>query len=85
MPANRLSHHQATELAGDLLRELALLIGDEAAISQAMRRWHNVLGASRFGVVCMASVRITFRDCLISTPISDAPTGAVAFHEGNVA
>lgn len=82
---NRLTPYQATELAGDLLRELAAQVGDEAAIHSTMRRWHNVLGANRFGVVCMATVRITFRDCLTPTPIADAPPGSVAFHEENVA
>lgn len=73
--------HQSTELAGDLLRELAQHVGDGEAISQIMRHWHNVLGASRFGVVCMATVRITFRDRLQPTPIADVPPGAVAFNE----
>ena len=80
---DRLTPHQATELAGDLLRDLAEQIGDEAAIAQTMRHWHNVLGASRFGVVCMASVRITFRDCLTETPAADVPPGALAFTKEN--
>ncbi len=80
-PAKRLTPRQSTELAGDLLRELAQHVGDGEAISQIMRHWHNVLGASRFGLVCMASVRITFRDRLTPTPIADAPGGALAFNK----
>ncbi len=72
--------HQATELAGDLLRALAQHAGDGEAIAGIMRHWHNVLGPSRFGVVCMATVRITFRDRL-ALP-ADAPPGALAFPLG---
>lgn len=77
---HRLTPHQASELAGDLLRELSDHIGDDDAIRAVMKRWHYVLGAKRFGVVCMASVRITFGDCLTETPIADVPPGALAFN-----
>ena len=83
--SNRLTPHQATELAGDLLRELAQHVGDGEAIANTMRHWHNVLGASRFGVVCMASVRVTFRDCLSEAPTADVPPGALAFNKENTA
>ena len=80
---NRLTPYQATELAGDLLRQLAEQIGDETAIAGTMRHWQKVLGPNRFGVVCMASIRIVFRSCLTPTPAADVPAGAVAFTKEN--
>ena len=80
---NRLTPYQATELAGDLLRQLAEQIGDETAIARTMRHWQKVLGSYRFGVVCMASIRIAFRDRMSRTPITDVPPGAVAFTKEN--
>ncbi|MDQ3431362.1 MAG: hypothetical protein M3467_03920 [Actinomycetota bacterium] len=79
-----LSAQQTNKLAADLVRQLAGQIGDAEAIALTLRRWHEVLGAQRWGGVCMAAIRITFRDCLAPTPIADVPPGSVAFIEGNL-
>ena len=63
--------------AGNLLRSLAAVVGDPAAVDQIMRRWLDVNGVSRFGFIALAAVRLTFAQCL--TRVDEVPAGALAF------
>ena len=41
-----------------------------------MRAWVDKLGATAFSMVCMATVKVMFSDCLYP---SDEPSGALGF------
>lgn len=72
-----LTHEQVEELAGDLLRALTPHAGDPEAVSQVLHQWHDVLDWQGLALVCMAAVRDTFAACLIMTPPTDVPPGAL--------
>lgn len=63
--------------AGNLLRSLAAVVGDPAAVDQIMRRWLDVNGVPAAGMVALAAVRLTFTQCL--TRVDEVPAGALAF------
>ena len=63
--------------AGNLLRSLAAVVGDPAAVDQIMRRWLDVNGVPAAGMVALAAVRLTFTQCL--TRVDEVPPGALAY------
>lgn len=70
---------EAIDLADDLLRQLAKLIGDLDALNTVFSHWVDVLGPSRMATVCMAALQTTFADCLTMTPLEDIPAGAATY------
>jgi len=65
-------------LGDSLLRALAPLAGDAAAIDQFMRRWLDEHGVPAAGMVALAAIRTTFADCLYP---ADSPDGAIGFDQ----
>jgi len=63
--------------AGALLRSLAAVVGDPAAVDAIMRRWLDVNGVPAAGMVALAAVRLTFVQCL--TRVDEVPVGALGF------
>lgn len=59
-----LSADDALELADDLLRSLAPKAGDLEAVNAVMRHWLSVLGHRDLSLVCMATVRNAFGECM---------------------
>lgn len=78
MNPKTLSVDHGRELAGDLIRALAPVVGDPEAVNDVMRRWVDVLGARDFGLVCMAAMQTTYTDCLIPTPLDEIPANRLA-------
>jgi hypothetical protein len=71
---------EVSDLAGDLIRELASLHGDRSAIDETCERWLRVVGPRRFGPVCAVALRVVFADCLTEAATrSDVPPGSVEF------
>ncbi len=63
--------------AGNLLRSLAAVVGDPAAVDSIMRKWLDVNGVPAAGMVALAAVRLTFTQCL--TRVDEVPAGALAY------
>lgn len=74
-----LSAEHAQDLADDLIRELALHVGDEKNLDATFLRWIDVLGVNNMLLVCMAGMRATFVDCLTVTEPRDWPARGTAF------
>ena len=66
------------DLAGGLLRALAPVAGDGAAIDAYMRKWLDVTGVPAAGMVALAAIRTVFVDCLYP---ADSPAGAIGFDQ----
>lgn len=65
-----------TELAEDLIRALAPLSGDRAAVNATLGHWLDVLEAGNLSLVCTAAVQVIFAECL--TPTDDLPPHQLA-------
>lgn len=81
----RLTPEQADVLARDLVRQLAQHVSDSDGVAATMRRWQQQMDRAQFGVICMAAIRICFRDCMSEVPAEDVPAGAAVFTRGAAA
>jgi hypothetical protein len=76
-PEPTLTTEEASQLAADLVRELADHAGDPAAVRATMLRWLDDQDVSGLSLVCMAAVQLTFADCLRPVPVDQIPAGSL--------
>jgi hypothetical protein len=68
---------EARDLAADLIRELAALAGDAAAVRATLLTWLDREGTSRLSLASMAALQLVFADCLTRMPVDQIPAGAL--------